>query len=483
MTSALPRSRRRAPGRALLASAGMFGALATAVAPAVALPAPARAPSAVTATAPNPRAYVLTGPTHSVYVYDTVTGESVGGANVPNGTARIVASPDGSRLYASRSFSPASTIAAIDTATGDTVATITVGKGSDAAAVSPDGTRLYAVNRPDQTVSVVDTTTNTVTATVPVAGAEPQQAAVSPNGSEVYVAHTGGVTVIDSATATVTATIPITGTPHDITFAPDGSRAYVTNSVFSANPGLSVVDTGTRAVTGTVPLGGRSFDIVLAPDGSRAWVAHPLEKFVSVVDLAAATVTQTIAFDAKRPQRLAVTPDGGRLYVTRDSGDLGYALSTVDTATNAIDGNSWYGGNIRDVVVSTPPTPPAADLGVALTATPHPGLVGRIDYTVTATNDGPAALTSGTVTVTVPAGATSGDCQVSGTTATCDVSGLAAGASVTRHLSVPVALLSLGTPYTVTATRTASAPVDPNAANDTATRTCTALTPLLINCP
>ncbi|MGC5399221.1 hypothetical protein ACPXCP_26200 [Streptomyces sp. DT20] len=127
---------------------------------------------------------------------------------------------------------------------------------------------------------------------------------------------------------------------------------------------------------------------------------------------------------------------------------------------------------------------PEADLAVALTATHAPGLLGgRIDYTLTLTNNGPDTLTSATVTATLPPGtATSPDCAITPGTATCTATALASGASTTRHVSVPVALLSLGTPYTVTATRTTSAPTDPHPANDTATRTCTALTSLIINC-
>ncbi|MFJ5045488.1 hypothetical protein ACIQH7_10010 [Streptomyces anulatus] len=128
-------------------------------------------------------------------------------------------------------------------------------------------------------------------------------------------------------------------------------------------------------------------------------------------------------------------------------------------------------------------TPPSADLGLTLTATPRPGLNGRIDYTLTAANNGPARVATATVKVTVPAGATSPDCQVEGTTATCSITNLDNGASTIRHLSVSVALLTLGTPHTVTATRTASSPTDINPANDTASQTCTASTPLIINCP
>ncbi|WP_435598468.1 YncE family protein [Streptomyces anulatus] len=189
----------------------------------MALPVPARSAEqagvGLVAAAPNPRAYVLDGNLSAVVAYDTVTGERVAQINVPSGSTRIVPSPDGSLLYALKSFSPNSIVTVLSTTTNDTVAAISVGSGSRTAAVSPDGSRLYAVNRSGQSVSVVDTATNTVTATVPVGGAEPQEAAVSPDGGQVYVAHTGGVTVIDAATLS-TSLIPIAGMPRDVAFSP-----------------------------------------------------------------------------------------------------------------------------------------------------------------------------------------------------------------------------------------------------------------------
>ncbi|WDN57575.1 DUF11 domain-containing protein (plasmid) [Streptomyces clavuligerus] len=111
-------------------------------------------------------------------------------------------------------------------------------------------------------------------------------------------------------------------------------------------------------------------------------------------------------------------------------------------------------------------------------------LNGRIDYTVTLTNHGPRTLASAAVTVGLPSptGSTSPDCALTTGTATCTATGLAPGASTTRQITVPVGILSLGTPYTVTATRTTSAPTDPNPANDRASRTCTATTGLIISC-
>jgi YVTN family beta-propeller protein len=73
----------------------------------------------------------------------------------------------------------------------------------------------YITNQSSNTVSVIDTVTNTVSATIPV-GLTPFGVAVSPDGSKVYVANISSntVSVIATATNTVSATIPVGLPPH-----------------------------------------------------------------------------------------------------------------------------------------------------------------------------------------------------------------------------------------------------------------------------
>jgi YVTN family beta-propeller protein len=74
---------------------------------------------------------------------------------------------------------PNNFVSVIDTATNTVVATIPVGVGPDGAAITPDGTRAYVTNDDSDTVSVIDTTTNTVVATIPV-GVGPVAVAITP---------------------------------------------------------------------------------------------------------------------------------------------------------------------------------------------------------------------------------------------------------------------------------------------------------------
>ena len=110
---------------------------------------------------------------------------------------------------------------------------------------------IYVLNGGDNSVSVIDGTTNTVTTTIPV-GTNPYGVAVSPSGT-IYVANKddNSVSVIDGTTNTVTATVPIGAAPYGIAVSPSGT-IYPTNS---GDNSVSVIDGTTNTVTATVPVG------------------------------------------------------------------------------------------------------------------------------------------------------------------------------------------------------------------------------------
>jgi YVTN family beta-propeller protein len=61
-------------------------------------------------------------------------------------------------------------------------------------AVTPDGRHVYVTNVGSGTVSVLDTATNAISATLPV-GASPTDVAISPDGHSAYVADRDSGTV------------------------------------------------------------------------------------------------------------------------------------------------------------------------------------------------------------------------------------------------------------------------------------------------
>jgi YVTN family beta-propeller protein len=87
----------------------------------------------------------------------------------------------------------------------------------------------YVTNSGDNTVSVIDTFSNTSVATVGV-GRAPVSVAITPDGTRAYVTNFDNtVSVIATSGNTVVATVGVGGGPAGVAIAPDGTRAYVVN--------------------------------------------------------------------------------------------------------------------------------------------------------------------------------------------------------------------------------------------------------------
>jgi YVTN family beta-propeller protein len=231
------------------------------------------------------------------------------------------------------------TVSVIDTATNTVVATVPVESFPYGVAVNPAGafayvTNVFGGNLFGGTVSVIDTATNAVVATVPV-GPEPHGVAVNPAGTFVYVANyvSNNVSVIDTATNTVVATVPTAPTRYDIgpqgvAVNPAGTFAYVASGF--ADGIVSVIDTATNTLIASVPVGLLPVGVAVNPAGTFVYVTNSFSGTVSVIDTATNTVVATVPVSS--PYGVAVNPAGTFAYVTNDGG----TVSVIDTATNTV---------------------------------------------------------------------------------------------------------------------------------------------------
>lgn len=278
-----------------------------------------------------PYAYVANTNDNTVSVIDTATDATVG-SPIPVGQAPqgVGVSPNGGRVYVADWVTD--NVSVIDTATNTVVATIAVGSFPTGVAVNPDGGEVYITNYGSNTVSVIDPATNTVIATVPV-GSLPFGVAVSPDGRRVYSANhalNGSISVIDTATDNVVATVPVGGQPDGVVVSPNGSRVYVANYT---NGSVSVIDTATNNVVATIPVGLYAYSIAVTPDGSRIYVANNTANgVVPVIDTATNTEVATVSV-VGYPSGVATSPDGSEIYVTNMNDN---SVSVIDTATNTV---------------------------------------------------------------------------------------------------------------------------------------------------
>jgi YVTN family beta-propeller protein len=152
---------------------------------------------------------------------------------------------------------------------------IPVGSNPWGVAVAPDGSKVYVTNTIDNTVSVIGTATNTVTATIPVVetavvclcsiwGVAVSSSHLTAARSMSRRAAKGGtfVAVIDTTTNAVTARSRC----RQSTPLAYGSKVYVTG----AHGGGSVIDRTTN--TEIAGFGGPfTLGIVVTPDGSKVY--------------------------------------------------------------------------------------------------------------------------------------------------------------------------------------------------------------------
>jgi YVTN family beta-propeller protein len=135
----------------------------------------------------------------------------------------------------------------IDTSTNTVTKTIAGFNQPWGVAVSPDGNSVYVTNLGENgTVSVIDTTTNTVVGDpITVGTGGPQGVAVTPDGKSVYITSSDGnaVWVIDTTTnqGTSVGGGDLFGAPWGVAVSHDGKSVYVTNQ-----------DAGTVSVIGTI---------------------------------------------------------------------------------------------------------------------------------------------------------------------------------------------------------------------------------------
>lgn len=230
-------------------------------------------------------------------------------------------------------------------------ATIRVGPGADGIAVSPDGRRAYVTNSLADTVSVIDTGTNTVVATYDVDG-YPMGVGVSPDGSRVYVTsvYANSLSVLDAASGRVLSRTRIGDYPADLVVSPDGSRVYVANS---NSENVAVFDTATVRVVARVPLHNLTESIAVNPTSAYVYaVVTAPPSAIAVISTATNTVVATIRIGGYASD-MAVDPSGLRGYVT-SSASLGRngAVVQLDLSSNSVVGRIPLGLQPTDLEVS-----------------------------------------------------------------------------------------------------------------------------------
>lgn len=232
---------------------------------------------------------------------------------------------------------------------------------------------LLVLNKDDNTLAIIDATTNAIVGTAPTGNA-PHEVAASGDGRYAYVTNYGpfepdqpgtSLSVIDLGTRKETRVdVSPLRRPHGIEFA--GGKVYFTaelskaiarfdpqsqkldwllgtgqnrthmlvlgaeqKTIFTANVNSNTISmiertSGPEEWTETVIAVGKGPEgCDLSPDGKEFWAANSGDGSVSVIDVGQKKVVQTIDVGSKRSNRLKFTPDGKTVLISDiRTGDL-----------------------------------------------------------------------------------------------------------------------------------------------------------------
>jgi serine/threonine-protein kinase len=214
---------------------------------------------------------------------------------------------------------------------------------------SPDGTRAYVtVYNEERTVNAVvflDTATNDVLDTVPT-GRRPFAPATTPDGTLLYVPmhDEGRLDVVDTTSGDIVASVPTPPNPHWVVFSNDGRFFYTADHESGV---VTAFDVATNALVATIPVGKAPHSLAVSPDGTRLSVVNYDSNELMVIDTATNTVVQTVAVGL-RPQDVTYAPDGAHLYTANvDDG----TVDVVDTATGTVTARIPTGNSPTSVSV------------------------------------------------------------------------------------------------------------------------------------
>ena len=150
------------------------------------------------------------------------------------------------------------------------------------------GSFACVVNHSDNTVSVINTSWNTVLSTVPV-GEGPRGLVMDPANRCAYVTNNSSSTlsvISPPFYSTVVATVPAGGSPCLVATNPAGNFVYVV----SAWGSVSVLDTTSKNIVATVPVN-QPGNLAVNPAGTFAYVAIESNNNVDKIALAPPLLT------------------------------------------------------------------------------------------------------------------------------------------------------------------------------------------------
>lgn len=127
--------------------------------------------------------------------------------------------------------------------------------------------------------------------------------------------------------------LPVFGAPY----------GYVPNN---GSGSVSVIDLANNSVVATIGVGGAPIRLAVTPDGKKLYVVNTGSDNVTVVDTATRRVTKTITV-GDEPAEILISPDGSQVYVPNAEART---VSVISTSTDSVIATLNAGSNCRHII-------------------------------------------------------------------------------------------------------------------------------------
>lgn len=209
---------------------------------------------------------------------------------------------------------------------------------------------VYVVNGGDGmtgSISVINAETNTVAGTIQLMNAMwPHHIYLCPDASKLVVAvpgmdlsmghgtgqqsmMPGAVAVLDAKTGATINSMLLPMMNHNAVYSPDQTEIWTSQMMMMGS--ILVLDAKTLVTKQSIPVGQMPAEVTFAPNGRRAFVANGMSNDVSVIDVAAKAVSATIPVGMT-----PVVPSQARNGLVYVDDEEGMQVSAIDSRSLAV---------------------------------------------------------------------------------------------------------------------------------------------------
>ncbi|MEN9344160.1 MAG: hypothetical protein RLZZ453_947 [Chlamydiota bacterium] len=217
-------------------------------------------------------------------------------------------------------------VSILDIATLTITGSVTVGNTPQGMAFA--GTGLYVANYLDDNVNIIDTTSETIVGTVEVS-LRPIGLALA--GTSMYVSNAVDLNIIDINSQSVAGTVISLFNNEQMALA--GTGMYVVNRGFGQ---VDIIDITTQDIVRSIPLDDPKG---LALAGTGMYVANTTSNNVNIIDINTQTVVASVTVGSG-PQALALAGTG--MYVANTDGNN---VNIIDITTQTVCGTVAVGSS------------------------------------------------------------------------------------------------------------------------------------------